>query len=92
MSQVGGGAVTVQPRSEQPAVSPVPAPVSCSCPCLPVCSRGLSPFVLSSWCALFSSGIRQKEGRGKRARGLAFLGCKLESGLLLSDVFKALEN
>lgn len=40
----------------------------------------------------FPSRIRQKEGRGKRVRGLSFFGCELESGLLLSHIFKTLED
>lgn len=52
----------------------------------------ISASLYSFLVLLFSSGTKQKEGRGKRVRGPSLFGCKLESGLLLSHVFKALEN
>ena len=75
MSQADGGAVTEQPRSDHPAVSPAPSLPS-------VRAAEISAALYSFLGELFSSGIKQKEGRGKRVHGPSLFGCKLGSGLL----------
>lgn len=70
----------VELSRSSPAVIILPCLLPLSLPS--VRAAEISAALYSFLGELFSSGIKQKEGRGKRVHGPSLFGCKLGSGLL----------